>query len=62
MDVSVNCTVKGAWPLVGLAVKLAANGGGGAVQFVTVMVPLLLLVAPPLPVAVKVTVKVPALV
>jgi len=35
VDVSVNCTVKGAWPELGLALKLAANGGGG---FVTVIV------------------------
>ena len=57
MDRSVNCTVRGAGPDVGLAVKFALKGGVGAL---TVIVKLLLLV-PPLPVTVNVTVKLPAL-
>ena len=58
LDVSVNCTVRGAWPEVGLAVKLALTEAGA---LVTVMVWLVLLVWPPLPVTVNAAVKVPAL-
>jgi hypothetical protein len=58
VDWSVNWTVNGAWPEVGEAEKLATGGGGGGA--VTVIVALLLLL-PPLPVTVKVTVKLPAL-
>jgi hypothetical protein len=54
----VNCTVNGAWPEFGFALKLAVTGGGGA--FVTVMVWLALLVCPLLPVTVKLAVKLPA--
>jgi hypothetical protein len=62
VDVSVNCTVKGACPLEGLAVKLAIGGGGGGGAVVTTIVSLLLLVALPESVTVSVTVKFPALV
>ena len=55
---SVNCTARGAWPEVGLAVKLALTEAG---VLVTVMVWLVLLVWPPLPVTVNAAVKVPAL-
>jgi hypothetical protein len=56
VDWSVNWTVKGAWPEVGEAEKLATGGGG----VVTVIVALALSL-PPLPVTVSVTVNVPAL-
>ena len=58
LDWSVNCTANGAWPEVGLAEKLAVTGDGA---LVTVMVRLVLLLWPPLPVTVKVAVKLPAL-
>jgi hypothetical protein len=53
LDWSVNWTPNGAWPLLGLAEKLAVTGGGG---LVTVMVWLTLLVWPLLPLTVKVAV------
>jgi hypothetical protein len=58
VDWSVNCTLNGACPEVGLAEKPALTGCGG---FVTVIVWLTLLVWPLLPATVKVTVKLPAL-
>ena len=59
LDWSVNCTVKGAWPELGLAEKFAVTGvGPGAL--VTVMVWLALLVCPPLLATVNVAVKLPA--
>jgi len=53
LDRSVNCTVKGALPELGLALKFAVGAGGGAV--VTWIVRLLLL-EPPLPLTISVTV------
>jgi hypothetical protein len=50
----VNCTVKGAWPELGLAEKVAVTGAGPG-AFVTVMVWLALLLWP-LPVKVSVAV------
>ena len=47
VDWSVNWTVNGACPELGLAVKLALTGNGEV--FVTVIVWLELLVCPPLP-------------
>jgi hypothetical protein len=61
VDASVNCTVKGACPLEGSAVKSAQSGGGGEAALVTTIVSLVLLVASPAPVTVSVTVKLPAL-
>jgi hypothetical protein len=58
LDWSVNCTLSGAWPELGLAEKPALTGGGG---LATAMVWLALLVWPLLPVTVKVNVKLPAL-
>src|SRR5438105_1165138 len=53
LDRSVNCTAKGAWPEVVLAVKSAVGaGGGGAVAWIA----RLLLLEPPLPVTVSVAV------
>ena len=57
LDWSVNWTDNGAWPLDGLAVKAAVTGAGA---LVTVMVRLTLLVWPPLPVTVRLAVKLPA--
>jgi hypothetical protein len=59
VEVSVNCTAKGAWPELGLALKLAVTC---VEAFVTVIVWLALLVWPPLPDTVNVAVKLPALV
>jgi len=53
LDWSVNCTVKGALPDVGLAVKFAVGAGGGGVLTWIVT---LLLFDPPLPVTVNVAV------
>jgi len=50
VDVSVKVTFKGAWPLVGLALKLATSGGA-----VTVIEPVAV-VLPPGPVTVNCTV------
>ncbi len=50
LDLSVHCTVKGALPEVGLAVKFAV--GGGVVTWIV----RLLLSEPPLPLTVSVTV------
>jgi hypothetical protein len=58
LDSSVNCTLSGAWPEVGLAEKPALTGCGG---LVTVIVWLALLVCPALLATVSVTVNVPAL-
>ena len=53
LDRSVNCTAKGAWPEVLFAVKSAVGGGGGgAVTWIA----MLLLLEPPLPVTVNVSV------
>ena len=53
LDRSVNCTAKGAWPEVVLAVKSAVGAGGGAA---VTWIARLLLLEPPLPVTVNVTV------
>ena len=53
LDWSVNCTLNGALPEVGFALKFAVGAAGGAV--VTWIVRLLLL-EPPLPLTVNVTV------
>ena len=53
LDWSVNCTLKGALPEVGFALKFAVGAGGGGV--VTWIVRFLLF-DPPLPVTVNVTV------
>ena len=53
LDRSVHCTAKGAWPEVVFTVKSAVGGGGGgAVTWIA----MLLLLEPPLPVTVSVTV------
>ena len=53
LDWSVNCTVKGALPEVGLALKLAV-GAPGAAEVTWIVT--LLLSDPPLPVTVNITV------
>ena len=59
MEVSVNCTAKGAWPEGGFALKPAVTCEEA---FVTVIVWLALLLWPPEPVTVSLAVKVAALV
>ena len=55
VEVSVNCTGRGAGPVVGVALKLATGGGVvGGVVVVTVIEPVLV-ADPPGPVTVRLT-------